>query len=31
MLAFVTSMENVNDTNCDSDSDDEEFTNEQRA
>ena len=31
MLAFVAFMEPVNDTNCDSDSDDDEFTNEQRV
>ena len=31
MLAFVASMDAMNDTDCDSDSDDDEFINEQRA
>ena len=31
MLAFVASMDAMNDTDCDSDSDDDEFINEQRV
>ena len=31
MLAFVASMKHENDSDCDNNSDDDEFTNEQRA